>query len=151
MKLFNTRSTFTVIGLSVLFFSCQETSSSNATSEAQAPITTETTPVTTPAASNKQYAVGDRVPNNQVCMVNNAYMGKDQFVVPFENKTYYGCCDMCVERIPKDASVRVAKDPLTAVEVDKANAFIVLAHADGAVAYFESEENYKKFMANNAL
>ena len=91
------------------------------------------------------YNVGDKVPNNQVCMVNNAYMGKDQFEVPYDGKTYYGCCNMCVERIPNDETARKAKDPFTGKEIDKANAYIVLKDQQGNVDYFENEENYKKF------
>jgi len=91
------------------------------------------------------YNVGDKVPNKQVCMVNNAYMGKDQFEVPYDEKTYYGCCNMCVERIPNDETARKAKDPFTGKEIDKANAYIVLKDQQGNVDYFENEENYKKF------
>ena len=91
------------------------------------------------------YNVGDKVPNKQVCMVNNAYMGKDQFEVPYDGKTYYGCCNMCVERIPNDETARKAKDPYTGKEIDKANAYIVLKDQQGNVDYFENEENYKKF------
>ena len=46
-------------------------------------------------------------------MVNDAYMGKKQIEVPHDGKTYYGCCEMCVERIPKDKSVREATDPFS--------------------------------------
>lgn len=91
------------------------------------------------------YNVGDKVPNKQVCMVNNAYMGKDQFEVPYDGKTYYGCCNMCVERIPNDETARKATDPFTGKEIDKANAYIVLKDQQGNVDYFENEENYKKF------
>ncbi|WP_291123215.1 hypothetical protein [Empedobacter sp. UBA7620] len=91
------------------------------------------------------YNVGDKVPNKQVCMVNNAYMGKDQFEVPYDGKTYYGCCNMCVERIPNDETSRKAKDPFTGKEIDKANAYIVLKDQQGNVDYFENEENYKKY------
>ncbi len=91
------------------------------------------------------YNVGDQVPNKQVCMVNNAYMGKDQFEVPFDGKTYYGCCDMCVERIPNDETARKTIDPFTGKQIDKANAYIVLKDQTGNVDYFENEENYKKF------
>jgi len=91
------------------------------------------------------YNVGDKVPNKQVCMVNNAYMGKDQFEVPYDGKTYYGCCNMCVERIPNDETARKAKDPFTGKEIDKANAYIVLKDQQGNVDYFENEENYKKY------
>lgn len=44
---------------------------------------------------------GKNVPNNLVCMVNDVYMGKEQIEVPFEGKMYYGCCNMCKEKIPK--------------------------------------------------
>ena len=91
------------------------------------------------------YNVGDKVPNNQVCMVNNAYMGKDQFEVPYDGKTYYGCCNMCVERIPNDETARKATDPFTGKQIDKANAYIVLKDQMGNVDYFENEDNYKKF------
>src|SRR5680860_1679115 len=36
-----------------------------------------------------KYQVGDHVPNELVCMVNNAYMGKPQMPVPVDGKTYY--------------------------------------------------------------
>ncbi|QES91341.1 hypothetical protein F0358_00725 [Empedobacter brevis] len=91
------------------------------------------------------YNIGDKVPNNQVCMVNNAYMGKDQFEVPYDGKTYYGCCNMCVERIPNDETARKATDPFTGKQIDKANAYIVLKDQTGNVDYFENEDNYKKF------
>jgi YHS domain-containing protein len=143
--------TICLVAYSLLLSACQEkqTQTDSAISESvTSPATAPPPPI---VASSISYAVGDRVPNNQVCMVNNVYMGKDQFVVPFEGKTYYGCCNMCTERLPKDATVRSAKDPLTGAEVDKANAFIVLTDANGTVAYFQNEANYKKFMASSTF
>lgn len=96
------------------------------------------------------YKKGEQVPNELVCMVNDAYMGKKQMEVPFDGKMYYGCCDMCVKRIPEDATVRMAVDAHTGAKVDKATAFIVLLdEVHGNVAYFESEKNYQDFMARN--
>lgn len=92
------------------------------------------------------YKIGDPVPHDLVCMVNNAYMGKKQFEVPFGGKTYYGCCDMCVERIPKDKTARTAIDPFNSKEIDKSEAYIVLVSGEGHVAYFESEQSYKQFL-----
>lgn len=92
------------------------------------------------------YQIGDQVPHDLVCMVNNAYMGKKQFEVPFEGKMYYGCCNMCVERIPVDKDARTAIDPFSSKEVDKSEAFIVLVSGQGHVAYFENEQNYKQFL-----
>jgi YHS domain-containing protein len=82
-----------------------------------------------------------------VCYVNDRFMGSEQIPVAVNNKTYYGCCGGCVEKLKKNlGNVRFAKDPLTGSKVDKATAFIVLKpHANGAVLYFESEENYKKY------
>lgn len=100
--------------------------------------------------STGKYKKGDHVPNETVCMVNNAYMGKKQIEVPHGGKIYYGCCAMCVERIPNDQTVREAVDPLTGKKVDKANAYIVMISDEGEVAYFENEENYKKFLAQNS-
>src|SRR5690606_28257009 len=84
--------------------------------------------------------IGDRVPNDLVCMVNNAYMGVAQLEVPFEGKMYYGCCEMCQERIPKEKKARIAVDPYSLKDVDKADAYIVLVGDRGEVAYFENEK-----------
>lgn len=100
--------------------------------------------------STGKYTKGDQVPNETVCMVNNAYMGKKQIEVPHDGKIYYGCCEMCVERIPKDQKVREAVDPYTGKTVDKAEAYIVMISDEGEVAYFENEENYKKFLSQNS-
>jgi len=92
---------------------------------------------------------GDHVPSGLVCMVNDAYMGKEQIAVPLDGKTYYGCCDMCKERIPKDAAIRKAIDPHTMKEVDKATAYIVMIGDNGEVAYFESKATYNEFLEKN--
>lgn len=88
---------------------------------------------------------GELVPSDEVCMVNDAYMGKKQFDVKFQGKTYYGCCDMCKERIPKDASVRVATDPYSHKQVDKAVAVIAVTGNNGEVSYFENKDNYDNY------
>jgi YHS domain-containing protein len=89
------------------------------------------------------YQVGDHVPNELVCMVNNAYMGKPQMPVPVDGKTYYGCCEMCVGKLNQEESARMSIDPFSGKQVDKSEAYIVLSREDGRVAYFESEANYK--------
>ncbi|TWP22995.1 hypothetical protein ETU10_10425 [Apibacter muscae] len=92
---------------------------------------------------------GDHVPSNKVCMVNDEYMGKEQLEVPLDGKMYYGCCEMCKNRIPQDEKVRYSIDPLTHKKVDKALAYIVLASDDGQVYYFENESNFLKFNNKN--
>lgn len=80
-----------------------------------------------------------------VCMVNDAYMGKPQIPVPVNGKTYYGCCEMCVDKLNNIESARIAIDPYSGNPVDKSEAYIVLMNPQGAVAYFESESNYSAF------
>lgn len=109
---------------------------------------TNTTAQTTTIAKDNKPQKGDAVPNNLVCMVNDAYMGKQQIEVPFEGKIYYGCCKMCEEKIPKDETVRYATDPQTLQKVDKANAYIILIGDNGEVAYFENKKNYEDFKKN---
>lgn len=83
-----------------------------------------------------------------VCMVNDAYMGKPQIPVPVNGKTYYGCCEMCVDKLNNIESARIAIDPFSGNQVDKSEAFIVVTNTQGAVAYFESEANYSAFKKN---
>jgi len=87
-----------------------------------------------------------RIPNELVCMVNDAFMGKKQIIVPVGEKIYYGCCEMCVDKLQNIRELRYAMDPYSGNEVDKASAFIMLK-GDGsdAVLYFESEENYYNY------
>jgi len=85
-----------------------------------------------------------RVETKKVCMVNNQVFEKDQIPVTVEGKTYYGCCEMCKERLAKDAAARTAVDPVTGKPVDKATA-VIAAMPDGKVLYFESQETYEKY------
>ena len=100
----------------------------------------------TPESHGHSNQIGELVPSDEVCMVNDAYMGKKQFDVKFDGKTYYGCCEMCKERIPKDASVRVATDPYSHKQVDKALAVIAVTGKNGEVSYFESKDNYTNYL-----
>ncbi len=89
------------------------------------------------------------VPSDEVCMVNDAFMGKKQLEVKFDGKTYYGCCEMCQERIPKDASVRVAIDPYSKKQIDKSTAIIAVTGDNGEVSYFENKSNYSLYSKQN--
>ena len=79
-----------------------------------------------------------------VCMVNDAVYDKKQVHVQVEGKDYYGCCEMCKERLAKDAALRVAIDPVSGKEVDKATA-VIGADSYKRVFYFESQKNFEKF------
>jgi YHS domain-containing protein len=85
-----------------------------------------------------------RVETKKVCMVNNQVFEKDQIPVQVAGKTYYGCCEMCKERLAKDAEARTGVDPVTGKKVDKATAVIV-AQTDGSVLYFESEKTLEQY------
>lgn len=85
----------------------------------------------------------EQIPNELVCMVNDAFMGIEQIPVETEGKTYYGCCQMCVGRIQNDAQVRYASDPYSGEVIDKSEAFIVLqAGSDNQVSYYKTATNF---------
>lgn len=92
-------------------------------------------------------SMDDPLPNNKVCMVNDAYMGIDQIEVPVAGKMYYGCCEMCVDKLNNNIdSVRYGIDPYSGRAVDKAEAYIVLkSKATSEVYYFESGKTHQKF------
>ncbi len=79
-----------------------------------------------------------------VCMVNDAFYDKKQVHVQVEGKDYYGCCEMCKERLAKDAALRVAIDPVSGKDVDKATA-VIGADSYKRVFYFENQKNFEKF------
>lgn len=129
---------FGIMATSALFLtSCKKS---------ETPLTSKTEIVST---SNEQPKVGDIVPNEKVCMVNNAYMGKKQLEVKFEGKTYYGCCENCQKAIPTDETARTAYDPISKNPVDKSIAIIAKSDENDAVLYFENETNYKKYFKKN--
>jgi YHS domain-containing protein len=79
-----------------------------------------------------------------VCMVNNQRFDKEQIAVKVKERTYYGCCEMCKEKRRSNAKSRVAIDPVSGKEVDKATA-VIGASPDGKVFYFENLDNLKQF------
>jgi len=82
-----------------------------------------------------------RVPTEQVCMVNDEFMAKKQIPIQIRDKTYYGCCQMCVSTLTNDAGARHAIDPINGHTVDKATA-VIGARTGGSVFYFESEATF---------
>jgi YHS domain-containing protein len=87
------------------------------------------------------------VENKYVCMINNQRFNRAQIPVEVEGRTYYGCCEMCKGRLSGDARSRVATDPVSGNEVDKAKA-VIGANAEGEVFYFENAENLKRYKAS---
>ncbi len=93
----------------------------------------------------------EQVPNELVCMVNDAFMGIEQIPVEVEGKIYYGCCQACVTKLQSNqGNVRYIIDSYSKAQVDKSEAFIVLKpDGKGAVLYFKSEENFNTFRLGN--
>ena len=87
-----------------------------------------------------------KVETKNVCMVNEHDMGKPQIPVEVEGKTYYGCCAMCKKTLAENATARVAIDPVSGKQVDKATA-VIAAQEDGRVFYFENEASLAKHNA----
>ena len=85
-----------------------------------------------------------RVDPTTVCMVNDRAMGKPQIPIEVDSKTYYGCCEMCKQRLAQDEAVRYAKDPVTGERVDKAKA-VIAERPDGSVLYFASAETLARY------
>jgi YHS domain-containing protein len=81
-----------------------------------------------------------QVESKYVCMVTNQLYNKEQIPVVVEDKTYYGCCQMCEAKLKEDPTSRMAVDPVSGKEVDKSTA-VIGASADGKVYYFESVED----------
>ncbi len=84
-----------------------------------------------------------RVETKTVCMINEHAMGKEQIPIEIEGRTYYGCCEMCKKALAADAAKRVAVDPVSGKQVDKATA-VIASQEDGRVFYFENEANLAK-------
>jgi YHS domain-containing protein len=97
-----------------------------------------------PALASEDKEALEVVDAQYVCMVNDARFEKKQIQVQVEGKDYYGCCQMCKERLTNDRSVRVAVDPVSGKEVDKATA-VIGADSQDRVFYFENEKNLAKF------
>lgn len=84
------------------------------------------------------------VESKYVCMVNNQLFQKEQIPVTVEGKTYYGCCEMCKGMLANDSKNRVAVDPISGKQVDKAES-VTAANSKGEVYYFENEKNLEMF------
>lgn len=93
----------------------------------------------------------EKVEPEYVCMVNDQRFPNVQIPVEVNGKTYYGCCQMCKAKLENVQEIRESKDPVSGGTVDKASA-VIGTGPDGAVYYFENEENLKLFdeqMADN--
>lgn len=88
-----------------------------------------------------------QVETKYVCMINNQRFDKEQIAVEVEGQTYFGCCEMCKDKLKKDKASRWAVDPVSGKKVDKAKA-VIGVNAEGKAFYFENVENLKNFKAD---
>lgn len=93
------------------------------------------------------------VKSNQVCMVNDRFMGVEQMPVAVNGTTYYGCCQGCVSKLQNNKNgARFSSDPVTGEPVDKAQAYIVnVAEGPKNVLYFQSKSTYQTYLKQLAL
>jgi YHS domain-containing protein len=96
------------------------------------------------AAAASDGASVTRVDPPYVCMVNDRSYPKPQIAVPVDDRTYYGCCEMCKTALGTSTKHRSGIDPVTGNSVDKASA-VIGALPDGRVHYFESESSFRTF------
>ncbi|HUG43474.1 MAG TPA: hypothetical protein VMN76_04435 [Acidobacteriota bacterium] len=86
---------------------------------------------------------------SHVCMMQDMLMQQPGIPLKHDGKTYYGCCEMCKDRIAQEPErYTKAVDPISGKTVDKAEAFL-FAH-QGTVFYFESKETRAKFAKDPA-
>jgi len=141
------KSTLIVFALGIILVSCQ--SSDGAKEETTSSEAIVQLPHNTPPTADAS-KIDVRLSTELVCMVNDAFMGRKQYPVPVGDKIYYGCCEMCVDKLQNSDKYRYGIDPLTNEKVDKIEAYIVLASEEtGAVYYFANEENYEKFKSKS--
>mgnify|MGYP003639001829 CR=1 FL=1 len=92
----------------------------------------------------------DELDKTKVCMVDDEYKGEQQLITVIDNKTYYGCCEPCIETLNSDSSFRYTKDHFTGKKVDKSNAYIVRKTKESdAIIYFENKKNYQAYITKN--
>jgi YHS domain-containing protein len=82
-----------------------------------------------------------------VCMMQDMVLGKAGIPIQYAGKTYYGCCEMCKEKIKNEPQKYTrATDLVSRKPVDKSESFIY--SVDGTAYYFGSDANRKSFAAN---
>jgi YHS domain-containing protein len=80
------------------------------------------------------------VEHSRVCMMNDRVFNRPMIPIEVAGKTYFGCCEMCQEKLGQHAELRASKDPVSGKTVDKATA-VAGALPNGRVLYFEDRAN----------
>jgi YHS domain-containing protein len=92
-------------------------------------------------------AATGNVERSHVCMMQDMVLTKPGIPIEYQGKTYYGCCEMCKQKIKSEPNKYTrAIDLVSGKKVDKAQAFIY--GLDGTAYYFASEANRRAFAGN---
>lgn len=92
------------------------------------------------------------LPNNQVCMVNDAFKPAEQIPVTVNGKTYYGCCQGCVDALKTNELARTTTDLISGESIDKATSVAILKPGSKEqVLYFANEANAIKYVKGEAF
>src|SRR5213593_3151923 len=84
---------------------------------------------------------------SRICMMQDSMQAKPGLAHAFQGKTYWLCCEMCVQSFQADPErFAHAKDPVNGTLVDKATA---PAYAVNGKAFFFSSAETRKTFANN--
>ncbi len=90
---------------------------------------------------------------NKVCMAGDEIKFEVIHPVKIEGKTYWACCHKCEARLNKNLNdVRYATDPFSMEKINKADAVVVQNPTKkGRVLFFETYNNYEKYIAENNI
>ncbi len=84
-----------------------------------------------------------QVESKYVCMINQNVYEQEQILVEVDGLNYYGCCMECKAKLLNDPSTRVAIDPVSGNQVDKALA--IIGECNGKAYYFETLNNLQNY------
>ncbi len=89
------------------------------------------------------------IDKSKVCMqLDEAYPTK-QRSVKIGKHNYNYCCDRCKSKLLENPELRIAKDPFSGKEINKALAYTA-QDSLGNVVYFENEKNFKTYVEKGA-
>ncbi len=87
-----------------------------------------------------------RVMPSEVNMVTNRYTNQPQSAIRMNGKVYYTSGEPYIMTLKENPSIRFAKDPITGMAIDKAEAAIYI-DASGRALYFSTDDSFKNFIA----
>ena len=84
-----------------------------------------------------------QVESKYVCMINENVYEEEQILVEVDGLNYYGCCMGCKAKLLNDPSTRIATDPVSGNQVNKALA--IIGECNKKAYYFETLENLQQY------